>query len=376
MRKHNIGLLTFPFGKAGLAPMSNLIRILSPVSNELFIITGQEGLASFEQSEKIHGFKIEHRSGSGKVSRTTNYFLTQLSMAYEILKIFNKVEIWIFFWGETLILPIVFAKLLRRKVLLAIAGSPSKTYKFTNDFFYKPVWILEEACKYFSDNIILYSKSMITELNMDKYKNKIYIAHRHFIDLNSFKITTRFADRPFTIGFVGRFSEEKGILNFIHAIDEISKYDSDIKFLLIGDGPLKKIINSFIIESNLAGRVKVTGWVSRNDLGAYLNEMKLLILPSYTEGLPNIVLESMACGTPVLVSNVGAIPDIIKDKSNGFILKSNTPLCIAKSAIEAMNYLNMDKIINGGLQLVREEFTFSPVAFQYYNVLSKILEKS
>lgn len=377
MLKHNIGLLTFPFGKAGLAPMSNIIKILSPISNELFIITGREGLASFKPSSKIHSFEVKHRSGKSDLGRIINYFLTELSMAYKILKIFNKVQIWIFFWGETLILPIFVAKLLRRKVILAIAGSPSKTYKSMNDPFYKPVWALEEICKYISDNIILYSKSLTNELKMEKYENKIYIAHKHFIDFDSFRVTKKFTDRASIIGYVGRFSEEKGVLNLIYAIDEIVKSNSDIRIILIGDGPLKSVINSFLIKGNLTTKVKVTGWIPHNDLGVLLNEMKLLILPSYTEGLPNILLESMACGTPVLVSNVGAIPDLIKDKFNGFILKSNSPSGIAESAIQALNYSAMEEqIIKNGLQLVRDEFTYASVALRYQDVLNDLIAES
>jgi len=61
--------------------------------------------------------------------------------------------------------------------------------------------------------------------------------------------------------------------------------------------------------------------VDHQELTGYLNEFKVLILPSYTEGLPGVILEAMACGTPVLITGVGSIPDIIDDHVNGFLLR-------------------------------------------------------
>lgn len=64
-----------------------------------------------------------------------------------------------------------------------------------------------------------------------------------------------------------------------------------------------------------------------NNIAISLNEIKMLIVPSYKEGLPNIILKAMSCGTPVLANPVGGIPDW----ETGFIMKANSPECIAEN---------------------------------------------
>ena len=102
----------------------------------------------------------------------------------------------------------------------------------------------------------------------------------------------------------------------------------------------------------------MTGWISHEDLPDYLNRLRLLIIPSYSEGLPNIMLEAMACGTPVLATPVGAIPDIIKDGETGFIMENNTPACIAENINRVLKDTNLEKIAADAKKVVEENFTF------------------
>ncbi len=103
-----------------------------------------------------------------------------------------------------------------------------------------------------------------------------------------------------------------------------------------------------------------------------MNELKLIILPSYTEGLPNIMLEAMACGTPVLATPVGSIPDVIKDGETGFIMKNNSPECIAENVIRALNYPNLEQISLNARILVEKEYTYEKAVEKYKKVLENI----
>jgi glycosyltransferase involved in cell wall biosynthesis len=139
----------------------------------------------------------------------------------------------------------------------------------------------------------------------------------------------------------------------------------------VGEGGERDKITRFIKDHNLEKQVLMTGFASREQIVDHLNSFKLLVLPSYTEGLPNAMLEAMACGTPVLATPVGGVPDVIDDGANGFLLKNNSPLTIASRMNEVISNDNLDEVSKAAMLTIRKRYSQEICKEQWRNVLTK-----
>lgn len=371
--KINIGLLTFPLGNSGTIPTSHLVDILYSLSNELYLITGNEGYKYFKKDDRITLSGINHKQGKYIFSRILKYIHSQLKISIKLTKISGDVNIWIFFiGGDSLIFPMLIAKMLRKKVIIAFAGSSIQTLKSDNSILSHLIEFFSQINCVLSDKIVLYAPNLIKEWNLTKYSHKVLIAHEHFLDFSIFYNKKKYLDRSNQVIYIGRFSFEKGVMNFVQSIPLLLEYDNNLNFILIGDGELNEKITDYLRKNSLTNKVRLTGWVEHDELPDYLNNSKLVVIPSYTEGLPNLMLESMACGTPVLATPVGAIPDIIINKKTGFILENNSPESISQNVIRALEYPYLSDIVNDSNKFVRNNFTYENSVKLYREVINNL----
>lgn len=374
--KMNIGLVVFIRVQASVEPCFNLINIISDISDDIYIILVYNDRLIIPKLGETPKFckKIVYNPGKNILNDTINYLITQLRISYLLLKASNKKEIdsWIFFMGETSVLPVMMLKLLKRHITLPLTGSLHSDVRLRRYLLATPLILFNNICFAISDKIILYSSNLIKEWHLEKYINKISIAHRHFIDFDQFKVKKKYAERDNLVGYIGRLSEEKGVLNFVKAIPEISGERSKIKFLVGGDGRLRDEIEKYLGDEKLDDKIKLVGWIPHDKLSDYLNDLKLVVLPSYTEGLPNIMLEAMACNTPVLATPVGAIPDIITDSETGFIMEDNSPACVAENVMRALKHPDLEMIIENARALVEREYTYEAAVKRYRKILKEL----
>jgi glycosyltransferase involved in cell wall biosynthesis len=243
------------------------------------------------------------------------------------------------------------------------------------DIFLKPLSFLVKINSFFSNTIIVYSERLIKEYDLEKHRNKIVVAPRHFLDFNRFNVEKPLSERDDLVGYIGRLCEERGALEFARAIPKVLEERGEVTFLIGGDGHLRNSIEKYIGKKRLNHKIKVSGWIPHERLPTYLNELKLIVLPSITEGLPNIMLEAMACGTPVLATAVGGIPDIILNGHTGFLMKENSPHCIAENVIRTLGNPSLERIAKNARVLVEREFTYEACIERYRRVLSFALQR-
>jgi|WetSurMetagenome_2_1015567.scaffolds.fasta_scaffold19137_2 glycosyltransferase involved in cell wall biosynthesis len=359
MSRYRIGILTTPISNAGVIPLSDLITIISSITHHIVLITGGEGYEFFRNDKRLKVLKISHSYNTFFVKRILDYLFLQLIVSYYIFTTRKHTDIFIFFIAcDTMLLPMVTAHLLRKKVLLLFASSSIKTHASNNDPLLYGLKILYFLTCTIADRLIVYTDTIARDYSLERWAGKIAIARHHYINFDRFTIKTEYVKRECIVGFVGRFSKEKGVLQLLQAIPGIVRKKPEVKFLFIGDGVLRPAIEHTIFENNLEKRVILPGWVPHDKLADHLNQMKLLVIPSDTEGLPNIMLEAMACGTPVLATPVGGIPYFILPGKTGFILKNNSPDSITSDIIRILEDKNPAEIIKNANQVIQKNFTF------------------
>lgn len=119
------------------------------------------------------------------------------------------------------------------------------------------------------------------------------------------------------IGVVGRLSEQKDPMTTIRVFKMIKDKFSNAKLMMVGSGELEDEVRSFAKSNNIDNDVIITGWIE--NVEKYIPAFDIAILPSKWEGFGLVIVEYMACGKPVVASNVGGIANIIEDGKNGFL---------------------------------------------------------
>jgi len=128
-----------------------------------------------------------------------------------------------------------------------------------------------------------------------------------------------------------------------------------VKCLIVGDGPLRKIYEQRTMNYELKDNVSFHGYAKdQQEIARLLNQSKVLVMSSYNEGGPRVVLEAMACGVPVLVTKVGLMVDIIKDGENG-LFTDWTAEDMAEKIRKLLKDVELqNKFSKAGLELVKQ----------------------
>jgi glycosyltransferase involved in cell wall biosynthesis len=337
-------LINIPINKAGMPATNDLIDILKNMNCNINIINNLD-----IEDETIPLIKME--------IKYNNYFLDILYYQVKLIKYIIKnrfIEKYIlFFGGELQIFPLTIIKIFNKESILIL---PGEAHKSTNSWILQKVIKLISFCsKTLARKIVIYSKNIEGDYNLYKFHNKLLIANHHFVKTTEFQLSTPYNKREKIIGFIGRLNEEKGIINLIFAFSMLK--NTGYNFCIIGDGPLRDQLE--ILSNKLNVDVQFINWVEYCNLSIYLNKIKLLVLPSYTEGMPYVIIESMACGTPVLATPVGAIPDMITNNINGYLLTNNNPTEIAKRIDQIFEEGILDEVSRNSHRYVLEKYNIN-----------------
>ena len=224
---------------------------------------------------------------------------------------------------------------------------------------------LERFLVRFSDHIVAVSESQKQKLLKGKVSaGKISVVHNAidsgiFDEVRAIDLRQKYRLAPDTVVCVaaGRFSPEKGQMHLLRAADDAIRLNSQLRFLLYGDGPDLKKVRAGVKRLGLEGRILCPGF--EKEMLACIRGADLFVNPSLSEGLPNAVLEAMALKVPVVATAVGGVPEVITSGKNGVLVPADSHLALTQAIIDLVEHRPlMGKLAEAALETVREQFSF------------------
>jgi glycosyltransferase involved in cell wall biosynthesis len=198
-----------------------------------------------------------------------------------------------------------------------------------------------------------------------------------YIDASDIKLKYK---NDFKIFTSGRMVERKWFRYLLESIPYVLREIPNCKFILGGEGPEKVSLQETAKKLGVVNHVIFPGYISNEDFPKYLKACDIFVLPSIidksgdTEGLGIPLIEAMACGTPVIGTNVGGIPFIINDGIGGYLIDEKNPKQLANKIILLLRDMNLRRNISEkGLIYVKDKFSSDKIAEDYIELFKSLV---
>lgn len=171
--------------------------------------------------------------------------------------------------------------------------------------------------------------------------------------------------------YVGRLSYGKGLFDLLETAKQIN--NPEIKFYLAGKGELENKLKKRIKDENI-NNIKLLGSLKHEELIKIYQNALIFFFPSYYEGFPTVVLEAMACGLPVIVSDIESHKNFIEDKKNGFLAKKGSPKDATQKIEILLNNAKLrDKLGKNARRVVEENFTWDIIGQKFEAIYNNVI---
>lgn len=177
---------------------------------------------------------------------------------------------------------------------------------------------------------------------------------------------------------VGRLCEEKGQLLLLKAVSQLAAQGKRCNLTLVGDGDLRPEIETLIKDCNLQQQVKITGWASGAEVQKYIINSRVLVQPSFAEGLPVVIMEAFALQRPVISTYIAGIPELVKPGVNGWLVPSGSVEALTQALQEVLQLAteNLEQMGKAGCASVKEQHNVALEASKLASLFRASLEKS
>jgi len=185
-----------------------------------------------------------------------------------------------------------------------------------------------------------FGRSQLFRLVENEYWHKIKIVHcglePAFFEQTSTENTEPSASKN-TMVCIGRLCEQKGQVLIVEALNILHKSDVDFHLTLVGDGEMRKGIEEKIKQYNLTDKVTIAGWMTSDQVKEQINKAKFTLLPSFAEGLPVVLMESMSLRKPAISTYIAGIPELITHNENGWLVPAGDIQALAETIKNVLN---------------------------------------
>jgi colanic acid/amylovoran biosynthesis glycosyltransferase len=130
---------------------------------------------------------------------------------------------------------------------------------------------------------------------------------------------------------IGRLCEQKGQLLLVEAASRLVRAGVPLQLVLAGDGEMRGAIEALVHQRSLGDHVRITGWIGSDQVREELVGARALVLPSFAEGLPVVIMEAMALGRPVISTYVAGIPELVRNGEDGWLVPAGDIDALAES---------------------------------------------
>jgi len=258
-------------------------------------------------------------------------------------------------------------------------------YGYFGPVFSRVIIWLEKMATAFTDKIIVLT--ILEERDYIKYKvareDKIAYIHtglefdkyeRVNIDKKAMRKSLDIEDDEPVIGMLARLEPVKGPEYFIEAAKEVAKKNARSKFIVVGDGSLRDSMEEKVARSGLEKRFIFTGW--RDDIPELLSIFDIMVLPSLNEAVGIALIEAQAMGVPVVATNVGGVPEVVRDGDTGILVPSKDPVKLANAINHLLENDQLRKKMGElGKIWVKDRFRVEDMVFLIFKLYKELLEK-
>ncbi len=322
-----------------------------------------------ELLEGLPGLTVEnlpYRWDSSQKKNLPRYFRMQCRAIGHIRRHHTKGMPVVFWLSGPMILPFLFCKLTGKKTVVFLYGNTR--YKQDKPSLYAS--LISRIMRFMArhaDKIGVETPSVLAQWSLpERCAGKVFDLHLYVDDSGA--DTVPYEQRGPVVGMACRLQGNKHPLEAIEAFHRLRGAFPDWTLEIAGDGPEYERCRERVAALGEEDRIRMHGWVDNREMASYYGRWRLLLFPSNYEGLPNSVIESLRCGTPVLASPVGGIPDVIEEGETGWFLPGTTVEAI-EAALSGL--LKRDDLGDAGGRaeaFARKAFSFEDVLERFRTV--------